>query len=470
MKHQITSLSQPFAVTFSRDGKRAYVSDDGTNQLIAFDVATRAELGRVLVGRRPSYIGMSTDDRRVFVANTNDHTVSVVDALTMSVSGTIAVGSIPYGLTVVPQSGEVFVALAGEGAIAVLDKTGTQVISRIAVGNNPQTLALLGSGRRAYVTVQSPGTVIEIDTQSHAVLRQLFVVDNAGFIAASADGRSLYIAEASPGGRVRTVDLASWRVVADLGTGHYPGSLARAANGPRLFVPGTESGELWVVDTVSNTIVHTLDLGGRTFAAAVTPLATELMVPADVTVASGTTPSYTVQLDSNGMAVGGQYFETAIAGSVTVASGVTESMPVVVPLDVSLSLGRHQFVTSYFGNQHYSAASAVTTFTVVDGTGPEVAATVEGTQHSSGWFTSDVKITWTVSTTIRHRVINRLWPGHGYRGIGGRDHADVHRDERGRHDHEVDHHSKGCHATGNHLAARWRDLRTWRGGERRLDL
>ena len=182
------------------------------------------------------------------------------------------------------------------------------------------------------------------------------------------------------------------------------------------------------------------------------------MVPADVTVASSTTPSYTVQLDSNGMAVGGQYFETAIAGSVTVASGVTESMPVVVPLDVSLSLGRHQFVTSYFGNQHYSAASAVTTFTVVDGTGPEVAATVEGTQHSSGWFTANVKITWTVSTTIRHRVINRLWPGHGYRGIGGRDHADVHRDERGRHDHEVNHHSKGCHATGNHLAARWRDL------------
>ena len=104
VKHQITSLSQPFAVTLSRDGKRAYVSDDGTNQLIAFDVATRAELGRVLVGRRPSYIGMSTDDRRVFVANTNDNTVSVVDALTMSVSGTIAVGSIPYGLTVVPQS------------------------------------------------------------------------------------------------------------------------------------------------------------------------------------------------------------------------------------------------------------------------------------------------------------------------------------------------------------------------------
>lgn len=397
VKHQITSVAQPFAVAFSRDGKRAYVGDNGTNQVVAFDVATRAEIGRVLVGRRPSYLALSTDDRRVFVTNTNDGTVSVIDAETMSLIRTTAVGAVPYGLTVIPETGEVFVAVALDGAIAVLDPTGARVVSRIMVGNNPQTLALSGSGDRAYVTVQNPGTVIEIDTRTHSVVRQLYVVDNAAFIAISADARELYVISASPGGRVRTVDVASWRVVSDLGTGSYPTSPARAANAPRLFVPGSANGELWIIDTVAKTVVQTLDLGNRTVAASVTPIPVTLVVPAALTVAPSAASSYTLALTRPSGAVADQHFKLTIAEVGTLASwGRTALTPVEVPFKAP-STGTYQVTASFFGNQHFVATFAGTTLVVTDGTAPVITPVVAGTQHPSGWYTSDVVVTWTLS-------------------------------------------------------------------------
>jgi YVTN family beta-propeller protein/probable HAF family extracellular repeat protein len=415
LKFQIPSLSRPFVVQFSRDGKRAYVGDNGSNHVLAFDVATRAEIGRVQVGRNPAYLATSTDGNLIFVANTNDGTVTVVDAATLSVLRTVAVGSLPFGMAVIPESGEVFVALAGDGAIAVLDKMGAQVVSRIAVGNNPHTLAVLASGRRAYVAVQSPGTVIEIDTREHSVLRELFVGTNSVSTALSPDGRELYVINSSPNGRIRTVDLASWSVVADLGAGYYPSSPARAANAPRLFVPGSANGELWVVDTVANAVVHTLDLGDRTFAAAVTPLAVTLAVPAALTVAAGAEASYTVAMNGPTGPVAEQHFRVTAAGFGTLVSwGRTALTPVAVPFVLS-SPGILQATASFFGNEHYVATSADTTLTVTDGTPPVITPVVVGTRHASGWYTSDVVVTWSVSDP---ESAVSLSPGCGTTSVG----------------------------------------------------
>ena len=83
---------------FTPDGKLAFVSDMGGDELVVIDAATHKEVKRLSPGKSPEGILMQPDGSRVFVALAGDNAVAVIDPKTLQVVKRISTGAGPDGL------------------------------------------------------------------------------------------------------------------------------------------------------------------------------------------------------------------------------------------------------------------------------------------------------------------------------------------------------------------------------------
>jgi YVTN family beta-propeller protein len=83
---------------FTPDGKRAVISSLGDGDLVVYNVASRQEFKRVMIGHGASGILMDPVGNRVFVSCGPDNYVAVVDLKTLQVTGHVDVGGDPDGL------------------------------------------------------------------------------------------------------------------------------------------------------------------------------------------------------------------------------------------------------------------------------------------------------------------------------------------------------------------------------------
>jgi YVTN family beta-propeller protein len=83
---------------FTPDGKLVLLSDRDGNQLVVLDRATRRERARLKMGRYPEGILITPDSSRAYVAQEGANDIAIVDLKTLTVSGHISPGNGPDGM------------------------------------------------------------------------------------------------------------------------------------------------------------------------------------------------------------------------------------------------------------------------------------------------------------------------------------------------------------------------------------
>lgn len=98
------ALTNHVNFAFNKNGKFAYVTLGGDNQVAVFNTEDFAEVTRIPVGDLPHGIWPSGDGTRVYVGMENDNTVTAIDALAQKVVATIPIGQAPQALVYVPAA------------------------------------------------------------------------------------------------------------------------------------------------------------------------------------------------------------------------------------------------------------------------------------------------------------------------------------------------------------------------------
>jgi YVTN family beta-propeller protein len=83
---------------FTPDGKLVLLSDRDGGELVVLDRATRKERARLKLGRYPEGIQMAPDSSRAFVAQEGANDVAVIDLKALKVAGHISPGNGPDGM------------------------------------------------------------------------------------------------------------------------------------------------------------------------------------------------------------------------------------------------------------------------------------------------------------------------------------------------------------------------------------
>lgn len=255
----------------------AYITQSNTGMLTVFDTVKNKKVTIIDVGgnnRHPDFVAMSPDGRKAYVASYSSYTplahlLYVVDVLTHTVTLFLDVGAFPKGLAVLPDGSKLYVAgytgsvPGGLPGITIVD-TGTNGIdARIPFGTMPFAVAALPDSSKVYVTDYDSNTVTVIDTASQTISQTITVGQWPGGLAVHPDGTRVYVAnefdqsisiiDTSTNNVTETISLVAYG---------YPYQVGFNPSGTRAYVTNWETG-VWVIDTISRTVIATIDVGAN---------------------------------------------------------------------------------------------------------------------------------------------------------------------------------------------------------------
>lgn len=172
-----------------------------------------------------SLLDVSRDGKRVVVANTDNGTVSVIDVAKKAVLHEIKVGKKPEGTSWIAQGPLALVTLYADSSVVLIDTEKGAIIERFKTKAEPYGVVVNKEGTRAYVTHEYPGIVTEIDLTKKVIVRELKAGSHTRGIAIAPDQSRIYVSEFYTG-ILNAIDLAKGEIV-ESWKGHSTDNLSR---------------------------------------------------------------------------------------------------------------------------------------------------------------------------------------------------------------------------------------------------
>ncbi len=310
----------PFALSAHPDGRRLYVTCRSGQEVVELDAASLEALRRFPLRGDPTGVAVSADGRRLYVGVHSLDQVAVLDVAAGTEIKRLAAGNGPEMVRLCAQKKRVYVTNllsnavpAGEpcrNEITVIDDERARVLRRIVLenANVGRGVAFTGDGALAIEAISRPKNLVPmlqvargwvvtngfamVSTDSETPPVQLLVdLPNRAYsdpyaVVVTPDDRKFYLTCAGAD-TVIAVDLAAAKrvmsealddpntryadhlgmarryVSARIAVGAHPTALATSPDGDRLYVANTLDDSISVIDTSTDRIVNTIELGER---------------------------------------------------------------------------------------------------------------------------------------------------------------------------------------------------------------
>lgn len=158
----------PAEVTFSDDGRYAFVANGGSDSISVIDVSSKMVVDTMQVGDTP--VGAWPGSNGVmYVDNEADKSLTAIDASSLSVLRTYDLGFTPAMAAVSPD-GNLWVTDTENGRVVIYSTEEAMVLGEMETGDGAHAIVFSPDGQRAYVTNQHADTVSVIDVAARAVI------------------------------------------------------------------------------------------------------------------------------------------------------------------------------------------------------------------------------------------------------------------------------------------------------------
>ena len=309
----------PFGVAVTPDGTKVYVTHWGGSTVSVIDTTTNNVTDTVSVGKYPFGVACSPDGTKVYVTNNEDNNVYIIDTATNNVTATVSVGELPSGVAITPDGKRVYVANFGSSNVSVIDTATNNVTSIEQIGISPNGVAVTPDGTKIYMA--NSDSVIVIDTATDKVTDTVtvgkepqafgqFIVTHpvtnpvlpvANFTSNVTEGYaplSVQFNDTSTGtptswewnfgdGSANSTEQNTTHPFTNIGVYHVALTVMKDGNnssitkditvkspvgvGPYAYITNGGSSNVSVIDTATDTVIATVDVGSGPYGVAIAP-------------------------------------------------------------------------------------------------------------------------------------------------------------------------------------------------------
>ncbi len=238
--------------------------DKSADGIGVFDVQQNKLVRIIHGGSDPENFDISKDGKQLYISNEDVSAVSIVEAATGNILKTLQIGAQPEGVKVSPDGKLVYVTSEETGTISVLDPVAGKIVTTFKVGHRPRNVAFMPDGKHAYINAENDGTVVLVDAVKHKMVKAISLgkpgIIKPMFVLLSPDASKLYVSTGR-GHQVFTIDTKTDAILGSVEVGQRPWGIALSPDAKTLYSANGPSNDISVVDLATNTVTKKIAAG-----------------------------------------------------------------------------------------------------------------------------------------------------------------------------------------------------------------
>ncbi len=238
--------------------------DKSADGIAVFDVNINKVVRVIEGGSDPENFDISADGKIIYVSNEDAAGVSFVEIQSGKLTKSVKVGDEPEGVRLSPDGSFIYVTSEAEGSVGVVDTKSATRTKLFKTGRRPRSIAFMPDGKHAYVNAENDGTVVFVDSVKHEVVKAISlgepgVIKPMGLLL-SPDAAKLYVTSGR-GHKLFVLDTATNAVSSSVEVGQRPWGLAMSPDGKTLFTANGPSDDISVVDLATMKVTGSIKCG-----------------------------------------------------------------------------------------------------------------------------------------------------------------------------------------------------------------
>ncbi|MFZ6748607.1 cytochrome D1 domain-containing protein [Undibacterium sp. Ren11W] len=223
IQRRIKDVADPYQIGFSPNQKW-FISNSLRLDRVDFykyDGKDFTLANRVPLAKLPSHMAFDAASTTVFITQQGSDQISAIDLATQKVKWTIPVGKLPAGIVMTPDDKHLLVGIMGKDYVEVIDWRTQKTVKRITAGAGTHNFRSMGDKRHVFVSNRTSNTINIIDQLTLENVGTIPVPGGPDCMELSADGKTLW-ATLRWIKKVAVIDVASKKVIKLIPVGRSP--------------------------------------------------------------------------------------------------------------------------------------------------------------------------------------------------------------------------------------------------------
>jgi YVTN family beta-propeller protein len=188
---------------------------------------------RLPLAKLPSHMAFTSDSSTVFITQQGSDEISAIDLATQTVKWTMPVGKLPAGITMTPDDKYLLIGIMGSNYVEVVDWRTRKTVKKIKAGDGAHNFRAMGDKRHIFVSNRVSNTINIIDQQTLENVGTINVPGGPDCMELTDDGKTLW-ATLRWVKKVAVIDVASRKVVKTIPVGRSPHGVYFMNHAPRM--------------------------------------------------------------------------------------------------------------------------------------------------------------------------------------------------------------------------------------------
>ncbi|MFC3108086.1 cytochrome D1 domain-containing protein [Undibacterium arcticum] len=223
IQHHVKDILDPYQIGFAPNQKW-FVSNAlrlDRVDIYAYDGKQLKLAKRVPLAKLPSHMAFSADSATVFITQQGSDQISAIDLATQTVKWTMPVGKLPAGIAMTPDDKYLLVGIMGSDYVQVIDWRTQKTVKQIKAGAGAHNFRALGDKRHTFVSNRVANSINIIDQKTLENVGTINVPGGPDCMELTDDGKTLWVTLRWIK-KVAVIDVASKKVIKLIPVGRSP--------------------------------------------------------------------------------------------------------------------------------------------------------------------------------------------------------------------------------------------------------
>lgn len=235
IQRKVKDVFDPYQIGFSPDQKWFVAASLRLDRvdIYKYDGANLTLSKRIPLAKLPSHMAFNAASTMAFVTQQGSDQVSAIDLATQTVKWTIPVGKLPAGIAMTPDDKYLLVGIMGSDYVEVIDWRTQKTVKRIKAGDGTHNFRALGDKRHTFVSNRVSNTINIIDEVTLENVGTIKVPGGPDCMELTDDGKLLWVTLRWIK-KVAVIDVAARKVIKLIPVGRSPHGVYFANSAARM--------------------------------------------------------------------------------------------------------------------------------------------------------------------------------------------------------------------------------------------